>query len=94
VELINGHTRRAQQLSLFGELLAPDDPIDQWHGMPEFIQEDNLPLYTIKVHFFSELALRKFAVLTGLKVTTQTQYTYFPPVAKEILNDSRCVSRQ
>jgi hypothetical protein len=90
----NGDTRRAQQLSLFGELLAPDDPIDQWYQMPEFVQEDNLPLYTIKVHFFSELALRKFALLTGLKVTIQTQYTYFPPVAKEVLNDRRYVTRE
>jgi hypothetical protein len=73
----------ARQLSLFGELLQADDPIDMWHGMPEFEQEDKMPLRTIRVHFFSELAVRKFARLLNVAVTEQTKYVYFPALTKE-----------
>jgi hypothetical protein len=48
----------------------------------------------IKVHFFSELAVRKFARLLNVAVTEQTKYVYFPALTKEKQIDLRYVANE
>ena len=55
------------------------DPSELWKDMPEFVQEDNF-YQQIKVTFFSESDVKKFAKLIGQEITPKTTYLHFPKI--------------
>lgn len=63
----------AELAMLVGDGVAPD-----WHGMPEFSQNDETAFRTIKVHFDTQADVDAFATLLGQTVTDKTRYLWFP----------------
>lgn len=63
---------------LLGELDEMDfDPMDEWVGMPEFEQEDAMPL-SIKVNFETVEDRQSFAELIGQVINEGTKFVYYP----------------
>ena len=61
------------------QILAPDiDPRDEWQGMPEFEQGDQMAFRSIKVNFRDANAVAQFARTIGQTFTDQTKWTWFP----------------
>jgi hypothetical protein len=62
----------------------PAEPKDDFHwedhyqGMPEFIQEDQTPFKTIRIHFETQEDVDKFAELVGQQITPKTRHIYYP----------------
>ena len=56
------------------------DPNEEWQGMPEFEQEDNIGIHCVKVHFATEEDIDDFARLMGQTVNTKTNAIWFPKV--------------
>jgi hypothetical protein len=72
-----------KQVTLFGE----QEPWrDEWQGMPEYVQDNLLPTYSVKINFANADDLRKFADLLGQPITTQTKSVWFPEQDKANLN--------
>ena len=63
------------QDSLFGEKTEWET---EWEGMPEFVQENLLPAYSVKVNFTCIEDLQRFAKLIDQPLTTKTQSVWFP----------------
>jgi hypothetical protein len=55
---------------------------EHWQGMPEFIQHDQTPFQTIRVHFENQADVDLFADLVGQKITPKTKYIYYPKQEK------------
>lgn len=51
---------------------------NEWHDMPEFVQEDLTPFKSLIVHFETQEDLDKFSELVGRKLYTTTQSIWFP----------------
>lgn len=51
---------------------------EEWQDMPEFIQEDNMPVKTINVHFDNYEDCKKFSDLVEQKITNKTKSIWFP----------------
>ena len=61
------------------EILPPvEDPLKEWDGMPEYVNEDETGLQSIVVHFKTEEAVRDFAELVKQKITDKTKSLWFP----------------
>lgn len=54
------------------------NPEEEWEGMPEFEQEDEMPYRTIYVHFENDDAAEEFAALIGQSITDKTKYLWYP----------------
>lgn len=70
-----------EQMFLFEELID-NNWKDEWHDMPEFIQEDLTSDRKIIVHFRNEEDVDSFAELVGQKITPAQKslwYPYLPP---------------
>ena len=50
----------------------------EWHGMPEFRQEDLTPWKSVIVHFSSPGDMAAFAELIGQKLTPNTRSVWHP----------------
>lgn len=66
-------------------IVPPDNPYDEWQGMPEFEQEDKTAPFTIQVHFFHEDDIQKFAELVGQTVTVKSRSIFYPKREREDL---------
>lgn len=55
-----------------------DNPLDEWQGMPEFIQEDKDAKYSVRVNFNSIDDLKKFSELIEQSITEKTKSIWFP----------------
>jgi hypothetical protein len=55
-----------------------DDPNELWQGMPEFEQEEDGALATVKVHFATEEDIAAFAALVGQTVNEKTKAIWYP----------------
>jgi len=64
----------------------------EWHGMPEFIQEDLNPWKTLYVHFKTREDMHSFARLVGQRLTFETISIWFPPDAIATIYDRRYVN--
>jgi hypothetical protein len=73
---------------LFGEQEAWRE---EWRGMPEFVQENLLPEYSVRVNFATYEDLQKFASLMGQVISIKTQSIWFPKQEKENLSNKRYV---
>lgn len=73
-----------------GQLLGDAiDPRAEWTGMPEFDQQDKSAFRSIPVHFKDQAALEKFAAVTGMKITDQTRFLWYPEIEIERYMDKR-----
>lgn len=52
--------------------------IDEWKGMPEFVQVKQKPYAQIIFRFDSEAALQEFAKIIGQKLTVKTKSAWHP----------------
>jgi hypothetical protein len=60
---------------------------EEWQGMPEFIQEDKLPIQTIVVSFETKEDVQDFANIIGQKLTYKTKSIWFPAKSRDIVNN-------
>jgi len=60
---------------------------EEWNGMPEFIQEDKLPIQTIVVSFETKEDVQDFANIIGQKLTYKTKSIWFPAKSRDIVNN-------
>ena len=60
---------------------------EEWQGMPEFVQEDMLPVQTIVVSFLTKEDVQQFANLIGQKLTYKTKSIWFPPKSRDVVNN-------
>lgn len=68
-----------QQVTLFGD----QEPWrEEWQDMPEYVQENLLPNFSVRVNFSSADDLKAFAELIGQPITTQTKSVWFPAQQK------------
>lgn len=56
------------------------DAQDEWKGMPEFEQNDEMPCRRLVVNFKSEQDAQDFAKLVGQKLTDKTRFIWHPEV--------------
>lgn len=61
----------------------PDWWKEHWQGMPEFSQQDLSPHRTLYVHFEKREDVLDFFTLIGQHCTPDTQYIWFPQVARQ-----------
>jgi len=63
-----------------------NDILDEWHDMPEFVQDKKEPYAKIIFRFESEKDLIEFSKLINQKLTKKTKSAWFPykPHASEI----------
>lgn len=63
-------------------LIEPDELEDwwekHWKDMPEFSQEDQSPVQSILVHFYTKEDVQDFAKLVQQRITTRTRFIRFP----------------
>ena len=52
--------------------------LDDWRGMPEFVQEKKEPFSKIIVRVETEEDLKKLSELLGQKLTAKTKSIWFP----------------
>ena len=59
--------------------INPDHWTQHWKEMPEFVQEDNGPWKTVRIHFRNEEDYDEFAKLTGnTHLTKKTKSAWYP----------------
>lgn len=62
-----------------------------WEGMPEYIQEEQKPHKTLKVHFTNEKDYKKFQKLIGQDLTKHTKFIWFPKLKNADLINKICI---
>lgn len=70
------------------ELGMEGDGVDYkelWQGMPEFEQEDNGAIHSIKVNFATEEDIAAFEKMVGQTVTDKTKFIWYPKKENENL---------
>lgn len=86
---INSDDERIQalltQIGVDAGIVPPDNPYDEWQGMPAFEQEDQRPNYTIQVHFDTETDIQNFAELIGQALSTNTKSIHYPKLERQEL---------
>lgn len=73
-------------------ILAPVGSInrdDEWRGMPEYQQEDQMAFRSIKVHFRNQADVDAFAALMQQSITEKTKYIWHPADEIEWVTDKR-----
>ncbi len=61
----------------------PQNPEDEWTGMPEFENEDKTSFQSIIVHFENQQVVDEFATLIQQKITAKTRSTWYPQIEIE-----------
>ncbi len=64
---------------------------EEWKGMPEFIQEQQDPYKTIKVHFACQEDVDEFSKLLEQKINHGTRSIWFPKLQQADLLKKVCV---
>ena len=72
-----------------GVINGENDATEEWVGMPEFEQNDAMPLRSIIVHFEAQTFVNDFAERMGQSLTDKTKYIYHPKQIKNDLKDLR-----
>lgn len=75
-EVIRRATRETPQHALFD---VEPDWRTEWWGMPEFTMGDASPLRKVTINFMTRDDITRFAEVTGLPITGQTDSAWFPP---------------
>lgn len=71
------------ELAANSGLIPPDNPYDEWKGMPEFEQENAEAPYHVEVRFMNERDMQSFSQLIGQTVTGKSRAIYFPKQVNE-----------
>jgi hypothetical protein len=71
--------------------LEPDNPHEEWKGMPEFEQDDLMPWGSVKVNFANETDMKSFAKLVGQAITEKTKSIWHPEAEKAQFADKAYV---
>ena len=58
--------------------LQPLEWEEEWHGMPEFKQNNKVAIHRISVSFETLEDMQKFGELIGTTITQRTRGLYFP----------------
>lgn len=58
-----------------------------WRGMPEFVMGDETPFQRVVVNFASEEDVRRFAEITGVRVTPRSDSIWFPAFERDRASD-------
>jgi hypothetical protein len=66
-----------QQSNLFGDAIKKEWQME-WEGMPEFVQEKQVPFAQIIFRFETEKDLKEFSKLIGQKLSKKTKSAWFP----------------
>lgn len=74
---------------IMNRLSDPDNPYDEWVGMPEFEQEAIDAFHSVIVHFKTEADMQEFAQLVGQSVGGK--YIYYPKQENENLKPYRVI---
>jgi hypothetical protein len=64
-----------------------EDVSKEWAGMPEFDQQEQGAIQSIKVHFETAADRDAFSALVGQTVTEKTKSIWYPPRARADLTD-------
>lgn len=70
------------ELAATNGLITPDNPYEEYLGMPDYEQETIRTFHSIKVHFETESDMIAFARLISQTVTDKTTYIYYPKQEK------------
>ena len=81
--------KKNKQDSLFKELET--DWQKEWHGMPEFVQEDLRPYHAINVRFRNQEDFDKFKKLINQHLSPKQKACWFPEMPHRITSDKRYV---
>lgn len=84
--------------NLFAGILPSNDAIlpweKEWVGMPEFVQNDLEPKFSLRVNFETEADMYAFAKLVEQKITFKTQSIWFPKVDRVKVIDKGWVDKK
>lgn len=83
------YAKPTAQEVLFGE---KESWREHWGGMPEYENENLLPMYSVRVNFSSYEDMQAFAQLIENTVTPKTQSVWFPKQDKAELSDKEWVN--
>ena len=53
---------------------------DEWEGMPEYVQDDNMPFKTVYVHFKDREDMEAFSKFIGQRISFKTKFVWYPEV--------------
>lgn len=67
---------------------------DEWHGMPEFVQEAQKPYAQIVVRFDDQEGLDDFSRLIGQPLTNRTKSIWHPPLQRGANSTKRYISNE
>ena len=67
----------------FGLNIDKINPQDEWEGMPEFNQDDKMPIRQIIISFDNKEDINKFSKLLNQNITDKTKSLWFPKVENE-----------
>ena len=70
--------KNKEQAALFDNLDELSSWAEHWKDMPEFTQDDQMPVHQIVVSFQDRADIKKFAELLGQKCTYKTKSVWFP----------------
>ena len=64
----------------------------EWHGMPEFVQENKEPIKQLIISFRNYDDYKEFSKLINQPLTKKTQSVWFPKVEIEKYMDKRYIN--
>ena len=76
------------QMTLFA---LPESWVEEWQGMPEFMQEDLSPFRTVFVHFENAADVEAFSKLIGQKLPAARLYHWYPEATIQSVKNKRWV---
>ena len=71
----------------FGLNIDKINPQDEWEGMPEFNQDDKMPIRQIIISFDNKEDINKFSKLLNQNITDKTKSLWYPKKEKNVLKD-------
>ena len=87
--LLEGLFRDDELARLLQSAECVTDPMQEWRGMPEFEQEDQLG-YQLTVHFKTLQDKQEFAGVIGQSLTEKTRYIWFPEQQSRDVKSYQC----
>ena len=66
----------------------------EWVGMPEFIQEDLLPVKQLIVNFATKEDFEEFAKLVNQKLTSRTKFIWHPIIDYTDTSKTICIDEE
>lgn len=79
-----------KELTLF-DIDVYDEQRKEWQNMPEFHQANIVPYKEIILRFENQENIDKFSSITGLRITEDTKYLWYPKTPIETYMDKRYI---